>query len=101
MGSEGESRNGPVMLGGSEVPGRSAVVAHMLWIFGLILILDLYALWFVRTEQTLYHADQVAYWSYSMRLAHLLAAERGSPGERYLVSGATLSVRDSAWAECL
>lgn len=27
--------------------------------------------------------------------AHLLAAERGSPGERYLVSGATLSVREA------
>ena len=40
-----------------------------------VAVVGLYALWFVRTEQTLYHADQVAYWSYSMRLAHLLAAE--------------------------
>lgn len=41
----------------------------------VVATLDLYAVWFVGTEQTLYHADQVTYWSYSQQLARLLLAD--------------------------
>ena len=41
-------------------------------VVAMILLVDAYALWFVHTEQTLYHADQVAYWSYSRSLAQLM-----------------------------
>ncbi|MEE4270734.1 MAG: hypothetical protein V2I67_03610 [Thermoanaerobaculales bacterium] len=37
----------------------------------MIAVLAVYAVWFARTEQALYHADQVAYWSYSRSLADL------------------------------
>lgn len=44
----------------------------------VVAILDLYAVWFVGVEQTLYHADQVTYWSYSQQLARLLLASPGA-----------------------
>jgi len=37
----------------------------------MIVALTLYTVWFARTEQTLYHADQVTYWSFSRSLADL------------------------------
>lgn len=40
-----------------------------------VAVLDVYAVWFVASETTLYHADQVTYWSYSRQLAQLLAAD--------------------------
>jgi len=48
------------------------LLSHLLWILALIIFLDLYALWFVGSERTLYHADQVAYWSYSRQLSEML-----------------------------
>ena len=69
MGNEDESGNRPGGIGGRGAPGRRELVGHLLWILGLILVLDIYALWFVGNERTLYHADQVAYWSFSSRLA--------------------------------
>ncbi len=41
----------------------------------IVATLDLFAVWFVGTEQTLYHADQVTYWSYSQNLSRLLLAD--------------------------
>jgi hypothetical protein len=40
------------------------------WPFLMIALIDVYAVWFVTAERTLYHADQVTYWSYSVNLAH-------------------------------
>jgi hypothetical protein len=48
------------------------LLPHILWILVLVVVLDLYALWFVGSERTLYHADQVAYWSYSRQLSEVL-----------------------------
>jgi hypothetical protein len=45
----------------------------LLWILGLIVVLEVYSLWFVGNERTLYHADQVAYWSFSSGLAKAAA----------------------------
>lgn len=75
MGNEDESGKGPGGGGAHRVLGRRELVGHLLWILGLILVLDSYAVWFVGNERTLYHADQVAYWSFSSRLAKA-AAER-------------------------
>ncbi len=47
----------------------------LLPVAAMILVLDAYAVWFVRTEQTLYHADQVAYWSYCRSLAQLMVED--------------------------
>jgi len=41
----------------------------------LVAALDVYAVWFVGAEQTLYHADQVTYWSYSQQLSRLLVSD--------------------------
>ena len=41
----------------------------------VVVCLDLYAVWFVGSERTLFHADQLTYWSYSQRLSQLLAAD--------------------------
>ncbi len=75
MGSEGISGVGPGVDGERGGPDRRELVGPLLWILGLILVVDLYAVWFVRSERTLYHADQVAYWSFSSRLAEA-ATER-------------------------
>ena len=41
----------------------------------VVAVLDVYALWFLGVEQTLYHADQVTYWSYSQHLAQVLVVD--------------------------
>lgn len=54
-------------------PGSRRAVTNLLApLVALILALVLFAAWFVTTEQTLYHADQVTYWSYSRSLAQLM-----------------------------
>lgn len=52
--------------GGSRVVAALAELALPLL---LLAALNLYAVRFVRAERTLYHADQVAYWSYASELA--------------------------------
>ncbi len=68
MGLASDQRTGNSEFGLS----RRRVVSLLLPVVAMILVLDLYALWFVHTEQTLYHADQVSYWSYSRNLAQLM-----------------------------
>ncbi len=41
----------------------------------VVAVLDVYAVWFLGVEQTLYHADQVTYWSYSQHLAQVLVVD--------------------------
>lgn len=41
----------------------------------VVAVVDGYAVWFVASETTLYHADQVTYWSYSRQLAQLLVVD--------------------------
>jgi len=41
----------------------------------VVAVLDVYALWFLGVEQTLYHADQVTYWSYSQHLSQVLVVD--------------------------
>ena len=90
MGNEDESGNRPGGIGGRGAPGRRELVGHLLWILGLILVLDIYALWFVGNERTLYHADQVAYWSFSSRLAKV-AADRPIAAVQAVASSVALN----------
>ncbi|MEJ2189106.1 MAG: hypothetical protein P8Y93_06740, partial [Acidobacteriota bacterium] len=73
MGNEDESGNGSVVVGKGDPLRRHTFAVHVLWILGLIVVLDVYSLWFVGNERTLYHADQVAYWSFSSGLAKAAA----------------------------
>lgn len=51
---------------------RSPVILLTVPVIVMIAALAAYTLWFARTERTLYHADQVAYWSFSRSLAELM-----------------------------
>jgi len=67
-------------------PGSRRAVANLLApMAALILLLVVFAVWFVTTEQTLYHADQVTYWSYSRHLA-LLMREHPTAAVRAVVN---------------
>ncbi|MCU0232548.1 MAG: hypothetical protein MUE90_00735 [Thermoanaerobaculales bacterium] len=52
-----------------------AAASLLLPVAVVLVLLNAYALWYVAAERTLYHADQVAYWSYSQGLAQALAAD--------------------------
>ena len=78
-------RDGPAADRRPRAAARTAGIALAGLVVGLLL-LDWYAANFVRAERTLYHADQVAYWAFSGRLAQQL---RGAPWE---------AVRSVAWS---
>lgn len=59
------ARARPPSWAGSQLILLAPVVA-------VILALTIYALWFFRTERTLYYADYVTYWSYSSNFARLV-----------------------------
>ena len=47
----------------------------LVWPVLLVAVIDLFAVWFVGAEHTLYHADQVTYWSYSWNLAEAMVSQ--------------------------
>ncbi len=51
---------------------RRPAVDLLIPILAMILVVAVFSVWFMQTERTLYHADQVAYWSYSRSLAQLM-----------------------------
>jgi len=63
---------GPPAEGGSE--GRNNRT-WLIWPVLLVAVVDLFAVWFVSAEHTLYHADQVTYWSYSRSLAEGMVSQ--------------------------
>lgn len=68
MSAEQASEN----TGSQASPPRTTITGLLAPVAIMIAVLAAYSVWFARTEQTLYHADQVAYWSYSRSLADLM-----------------------------
>lgn len=74
MGLAARSEAAPAASGQPRT-GYHSIIPTVLSILAVIVLIDLYVVWFVNAERTLYHADQVTYWSYSSNLSKL-AGER-------------------------